>query len=62
VTTPTDPATFADICGDLPDHATEVMTSHEGRPTAAAQAPKLPGVDRGEPTGPAKYQGAGLGI
>ena len=36
VTTP-DPGSFADLCGSLPDHHTEVMASHSGQPTAAEQ-------------------------
>jgi hypothetical protein len=31
----------------LPSHQDEVMAAHEGRPTRAEQAAKLPAVDEG---------------
>lgn len=60
MTTP-DPATFADLCGGLPDHHGEVMTAHEGQPTVEVQAAThgagRPAVDNGPDTGPNKYGG-----
>jgi hypothetical protein len=50
VTSP-DPATFDDLCGALPDHHSEVMTGHEGRPTVSTQDRRhgagLPAPDHG---------------
>jgi hypothetical protein len=48
VTTPADPDSFSDICGDLPDHQAEVMT---GTLTVAEQNARnggTPAVDRGQ--------------
>ena len=59
MTTPADPQSFSDICGDLPDHASEVMTAHQCVPGPAQQAYKKPPVDNGPPTGPDKYGGMG---
>jgi hypothetical protein len=38
---------FAELSPGLPGHADEVMASHEGRPTRADMAAKLPAVDEG---------------
>jgi hypothetical protein len=61
MTTP-DPATFADLCGGLPDHHGELMTAHEGRPTVSTQDERhgagLPAADYGM-TDKAKYGGNG---
>jgi hypothetical protein len=61
MTTP-DPADFGDLCGALPDHHSEVMTAHEGRPTVAAQDQRhgagLPAPDHGQGD-KAKYGGTG---
>jgi hypothetical protein len=50
VTTP-GPETFDDLCGSLPDHATEVMTSHRGQPGLQEQdrthGTGRPAVDNG---------------
>jgi hypothetical protein len=60
VTTP-DPGSFADLCGGLPGHATEVMTAHEGQPAVEVQdrthGAGLPAVDNGVDEGPDKYSG-----
>jgi hypothetical protein len=44
---------WAELCGDLPDHAAEVMSSHPGQPTAAEQdrthGAGMPAVDLGTP-------------
>ena len=60
VTTPADPEDFADLCGSLPDHATEVVTRHLGKPTPQEQAPKRPAVDAGYSNDQAKYSTGGL--
>jgi hypothetical protein len=36
MTTP-DPASFDDLCGALPSHHEELVTSHQGRPTLSEQ-------------------------
>jgi hypothetical protein len=60
MTTP-DPATFADLCGGLPDHHGEVMTAHEGQPTVEVQDQRhgagRPAPDHGLDEGPRKYGG-----
>jgi hypothetical protein len=57
VTTPLTSAAWAQLCGRLPDHQTEVMAAHGGQPTIAEQdrthgAPfiggGLPAVDKGQ--------------
>jgi hypothetical protein len=55
MTTP-DPATFGDLRGSLPEHSAEVLTGHEGRPTAADQRHKRPAEDLGA-TEEQKYGG-----
>ena len=57
----TTPDEWAELCGALPDHASEVMASHEGRPTVETQsathgAPQ-PAEDRGM-SSEQKYGGA----
>jgi hypothetical protein len=43
------------LCGDLPDHAAEVMASHPGQPTLAEQdrthGAGMPAADHGVPDG-----------
>ncbi len=57
-----DPADFADLCGDLPDHAGEVLASHSGQPTIAEQdrthGAGLPAADHGA-SDQQKYGGMG---
>jgi hypothetical protein len=59
VTTP-DPSSFADLCGGLPDHHTEVVTGHQGRPTISEQdrthGAGIPAADHGM-SDKAKYGG-----
>jgi hypothetical protein len=58
--TSSDPASFADLCGSLPDHHTEVVTAHEGRPTISTQdkthGAGMPAADHGM-SDQAKYGG-----
>jgi hypothetical protein len=57
-----DPASFADLCGSLPDHHAEIVTAHKGRPTVSTQDERngagRPAVDTGLAEGPRKYGGA----
>jgi hypothetical protein len=61
VTVPAADGGWEELCGALPDHATEVMTAHEGQPTVEVQDQRhgagRPAVDNGLDTGPNKYGG-----
>lgn len=61
MTTP-DPDGFADLCGDLPDHHSEVMAAHGGQPSPEVQdrthGAGRPAEDRGL-TDQGKYGGHG---
>ena len=51
MTTPAADGGWEELCGALPDHATEVMTAHGGQPSPAVQSAThgvgLPAEDRG---------------
>lgn len=58
----TTPDGWAELRGDLPDHASEVMAGYRPSPTIAQQSAShgvpLPPVDNGQDEGPRKYGGA----
>jgi hypothetical protein len=56
MTTPSADDSWPSLCGELPDHATEMLAAHGGTPGTGVPAPA---EDRGVPDDQ-KYGGGGL--